>query len=212
MLRRCYAVHPQDTTTKNWTHQIKGLRQSPLPRTAPPSSRKRKSAPQQPELERQYLPTGMPRPRASLHEKSKAPSIGGLIHSMQAKPSKAPYYTAAITSVIWLFIGGLLGWLLVGQSLSDFSGYKAVLGTSSVYILAAAILVPMALFWFIAQLVVRSQEMKLMASAMTEVAIRLAEPDKMAEQKVASVGQTIRRQVSAMDDAIIKSHWTGWRT
>ena len=41
-----------------------------------------------------------------------------------------------------------------------------------------------------------------MASAMTEVAVRLAEPDKLAEQSVASVGQTIRRQVAAMNDAI----------
>ncbi len=147
----------------------------------------------------------MPRPRASLSEKSKAPSIGGLIHSIQATPSKTPYLTAAITSVAWLFIGGLLGWLLVGQSLDDFSGYKSVLASSSFYILAASVLVPIALFWFIAQLVVRSQEMKLMASAMTEVAIRLAEPDKMAEQRVASVGQTIRRQVSAMDDAISRA-------
>ena len=86
-----------------------------------------------------------------------------------------------------------------------FPVIKSVLGSSSAYILAAAVLVPIALFWFIAQLVVRSHEMKLMASAMTEVAIRLAEPDKMAEQKVASVGQTIRRQVSAMDDAISRA-------
>ncbi len=156
-------------------------------------------------LERDYLPAGTPRPRASLTEKSKAPSIGGLIHSMQAKPSNAPYYTAAITSVIWLFIGGLLGWLLVGQSLNDLTGQKSIFDSSSIYIMAAAVLVPIALFWFIAQLVTRSQEMKLMASAMTEVAIRLAEPDKMAEQKVASVGQTIRRQVSAMDDAISRA-------
>lgn len=164
-----------------------------------------KMSKREPKLERQYLPTGMPRPRASLTEKSRAPSIGGLIHSIQAQPSKTPYYTAAITSAIWLIIGSLLGLLLVGQSFDDFTGYKAVLASSSFYILAAAILVPIALFWFIAQLVVRSQEMKLMASAMTEVAIRLAEPDKMAEQKVASVGQTIRRQVSAMDDAISRA-------
>ncbi len=156
-------------------------------------------------LERAYMPAGTPRPRASLTEKRKAPSIGGLIHSMQAKPSNTPYYTAAITSVIWLFIGGLLGWLLVGQSLNDVTGYKSIFSSSSVYIMAAAVLVPIALFWFIAQLVTRSHEMKLMASAMTEVAIRLAEPDKMAEQRVASVGQTIRRQVSAMDDAISRA-------
>ena len=44
-----------------------------------------------------------------------------------------------------------------------------------------------------------------MASAMTEVAVRLAEPDRLAEQSVASVGQTIRRQVAAMNDAISRA-------
>ena len=44
-----------------------------------------------------------------------------------------------------------------------------------------------------------------MASAMTEVAVRLAEPDQLAEQSVASVGQTIRRQVAAMNDAISRA-------
>jgi hypothetical protein len=37
---------------------------------------------------------------------------------------------------------------------------------------------------------------------MTEVAIRLAEPDRMAEQSIASVGQAVRRQVSFMNDAV----------
>ena len=36
---------------------------------------------------------------------------------------------------------------------------------------------------------------------MTEVAVRLAEPDRMAEQSVASLGQAVRQQVSFMNDA-----------
>jgi hypothetical protein len=213
-------VKPQSPRTACPTPQAPKQPSPPQARSAQPAERKepvlqvaepeqpqisRQNIKYQPKLERQHLPAGMPRPRASLNKKSKTASIGCLIHSMQAEPSKTPFYTAAIASVLWLFIGGLLGWLLVGQSFNDFSGYKAVLGSSSIYILAASVLVPIAIFWFIAQLIVRSQEMKLMASAMTEVAIRLAEPDKMAEQKVASVGQTIRRQVSAMDDAISRA-------
>jgi hypothetical protein len=159
----------------------------------------------EPPQERHHLPAGPPRPRASLNAKSKAPSIGGLIHSMQAQPSNRPYHVAAGGSLAWLFIGLLLGWVLIGQSANDFSSFGSVISTPSVYILAATVIVPIALFWFIALLIWRSQEMKLMASAMTEVAIRLAEPDKMAEQKVASVGQTIRRQVTAMDDAISRA-------
>jgi hypothetical protein len=40
---------------------------------------------------------------------------------------------------------------------------------------------------------------------MTEVAIRLAEPDRMAEQSVASLGQAVRRQVAFMNDAISRA-------
>jgi hypothetical protein len=44
-----------------------------------------------------------------------------------------------------------------------------------------------------------------MSSAMTEVAIRLAEPDRMAEQQIASVGQAVRRQVSFMNEAVSRA-------
>ena len=40
---------------------------------------------------------------------------------------------------------------------------------------------------------------------MTEVAVRLAEPDRMAEQSVASLGQAVRRQVSFMNDAVSRA-------
>ena len=40
---------------------------------------------------------------------------------------------------------------------------------------------------------------------MTEVAIRLAEPDRAAEQSIASLGQAVRRQVSFMNDAVSRA-------
>ena len=82
---------------------------------------------------------------------------------------------------------------------------SGLLGSASALTAAVAILVPIVIFWFLALLVWRAQELRLMASAMTEVAVRLAEPDRLAEQSVASVGQTIRRQVAAMNDAISRA-------
>ena len=40
---------------------------------------------------------------------------------------------------------------------------------------------------------------------MTEVALRLSEPDRNAEQSVASLGQAVRRQVSFMNDAVSRA-------
>ncbi len=149
------------------------------------------------------LAAGPARKKPSLSEAK--PSIGGLIYALDAKPSKKPYMSATIFSVIWFFIGGLLGWVAVGQNIGQFQAITDVALTPAIFIIAACILIPIAMAWMMATLAVRAQEMKLMASAMTEVAIRLAEPDKMAEQKVASIGQTIRRQISSMDDAISHS-------
>ena len=69
----------------------------------------------------------------------------------------------------------------------------------------AAIIVPIGVMWVVALLAWRAEELRLRSSTMTEVAIRLAEPDRLAEQSAASLGQAVRRQVSFMNDAISRA-------
>jgi hypothetical protein len=133
------------------------------------------------------------------------PSIGGLVYALQQRPSKSPFYIALGASVVWLFLGCLIGWAVVSNQAGTASSLSGVLASPAVAAVIATIFVPIALFWFLAILVWRAQELRLMSSAMTEVAVRLAEPDKMAEQSVASLGQTVRRQVAAMNDAISRA-------
>ena len=130
------------------------------------------------------------------------PSIGGLIFALQQRPSRSPFVVALVASVAWFIVGGYFAFGLISQLKG---GTADLLATPSALAAAMAILVPIAIFWFLALLVWRAQELRLMASAMTEVAVRLAEPDKLAEQSVASLGQTIRRQVAAMNDAISRA-------
>jgi hypothetical protein len=132
------------------------------------------------------------------------PSIGGLIFALQQRPSKTPFLVAAAVSAAWFLIGGFLAFGLISTQVSS-TGVSGLFGSASALTAALAILVPIVIFWFLALLVWRAQELRLMASAMTEVAVRLAEPDRLAEQSVASVGQTIRRQVAAMNDAISRA-------
>ncbi|MGH6866064.1 MAG: hypothetical protein ACREDO_07850 [Methyloceanibacter sp.] len=131
------------------------------------------------------------------------PSIGGLIFALQQRPSRTPFLIALAASAVWFLIGGIFAFGLISTQLA--SGASGFLGSASALTAAAAILLPIVIFWFLALLVWRAQELRLMASAMTEVAVRLAEPDRLAEQSVASVGQTIRRQVAAMNDAISRA-------
>ncbi len=137
-----------------------------------------------------------PQRRLSAPANDDIPSIGGLIFALQQRPARTPFLIALAASVAWFLIGGFFAFGVISDASSTAS---AILSST------AAILVPIVVFWFLALLVWRAQELRLMASAMTEVAVRLAEPDKLAEQSVASVGQTIRRQVAAMNDAISRA-------
>jgi hypothetical protein len=140
-------------------------------------------------------PAGPARNRIAANDD--APSIGGLIFSLQQKPSNQPFKLAAAASGGWFAVGALLAWALAASE----GGITGPL----IVIVVATVFLPIALFWFLALLAWRTQELKLMSSAMTEVAVRLAEPDRSAEQSAASLGQAVRRQVSFMNEAISRA-------
>jgi ABC-type transporter Mla subunit MlaD len=148
-------------------------------------------------------PAGPARDRVAANDD--APSIGGLIFALQQKPSSQPFMLAAAASGGWLAIGALLAWAILSPVIATAPSAGAVFTSPMMVVVLATIGLPVALFWFLAMLAWRAQELKLMSSAMTEVAVRLAEPDKGAEQAAASLGQAVRRQVSFMNDAISKA-------
>jgi hypothetical protein len=112
---------------------------------------------------------------------------------------------AAIASIAWGLVSVLLGWAMLAPELQRAPTFLEMLTRPTAITLAATVILPIAMFWFIALLVWRAQELRLMSSAMTEVAIRLAEPDRMAEQQIASVGQAVRRQVNHMNEAVSRA-------
>jgi DNA anti-recombination protein RmuC len=133
------------------------------------------------------------------------PSIGGLIFALQQKPSNRPFIIAGIASAVWMALSFGLVWTVLRPALAEVQSIAAFFQSTSAMSALAAIIIPIALFWFLALLIWRAHELRLMSSAMTEVAVRLAEPDKAAEQSVASLGQSVRRQVTAMNDAISRA-------
>ncbi len=133
------------------------------------------------------------------------PSIGGLIFALQQKPSNRPFVIAGIASAVWLALSVAMVWTVFSSVFEEVTTIGAALQSTAALSAIAAVIIPMMLFWFLALLIWRAQELRLMSSAMTEVAVRLAEPDKAAEQSVASLGQSVRRQVTAMNDAISRA-------
>ena len=132
------------------------------------------------------------------------PSIGGLIFALNQKPSNAPFRFAAIASVIWAAVGTAFAIVTLGSD-SPILGWFDLLTRPATFFTIAAIVVPIAVLWLLALLAWRTEELRLRSSTMTEVAIRLAEPDRLAEQSAASLGQAVRRQVSFMNDAISRA-------
>lgn len=134
-----------------------------------------------------------------------APSIGGLIYALNQKPSTKPFTYTGIASAIWTVIGLVFFWLQLAPEITKGITASEILARPTTFLAVAAVLVPIAIIWFLALLVVRAEELRLRSSTMTEVAVRLAEPDRMAEQQIASLGQAVRRQVSFMNDAVSRA-------
>ncbi|MEL6297424.1 MAG: hypothetical protein AAFQ45_02540 [Pseudomonadota bacterium] len=130
------------------------------------------------------------------------PSIGGLIYALNQKPSNRPFYYAAIASSAWLIVGLVLGYLTLTPQLTGATTLTEALRQAPILSTAASVLGPPLLFWFLAFLVWRSDEMHLRSTAMTEVAVRLAEPDRMAEEQVTALGNAVSRQIGFMNEAV----------
>jgi hypothetical protein len=151
-------------------------------------------------------PSGPARGRVAANDDG--PSIGGLIYALNQKPSTKPFQVAALSSGIWLALCIGFAWVLLAPDFSNGNVVDALvgaLGRPGILTAAATLMGPVGLFWFLALLAWRAEELRLRATTMTEVAVRLAEPDRMAEQSVASLGQAVRRQVSFMNDAVSRA-------
>lgn len=143
--------------------------------------------------------------RARIAANDDAPSIGGLIYALNEKPSNKPFVYAAAASGVWAAIGIAFAWAFISRELGDAAGFFDAIGRPATLSALATVIGPIALFWFLALLIWRTEDLRLRSTAMTEVAVRLAEPDRMAEQSIASLGQAVRRQVSFMNDAVSRA-------
>ncbi|MGZ5823596.1 MAG: hypothetical protein ACXWJ2_06610 [Hyphomicrobium sp.] len=147
-------------------------------------------------------PAGPSRNRVAANDDG--PSIGGLIYALQQKPSNTPFKFAATVSVIWAAISIAFG-IVALRSDAPVLGLIDLVSRPTTFFTIAAIVLPISVLWLLALLAWRTEELRLRSSTMTEVAIRLAEPDRLAEQSAASLGQAVRRQVSFMNDAISRA-------
>ena len=148
-------------------------------------------------------PAGPPRQRIAANDD--APTIGGLIFALEQRPSNKPFIYAWVFSALWGLLGSGIAGLSVWTELGHGATVLALATSPQMFLTLAAIGLPISIIWFLALLAWRAEELRLRSSTMTEVAVRLAEPDRMAEQSIASLGQNVRRQVSFMNDAVSRA-------
>src|SRR5215218_2294182 len=102
-------------------------------------------------------------------------TIGQLLQSLQkGRPARSVYTLATIFAGIWLVGCGLL-------TVSFISSLQAAIGQAGGALvlggLAALFFAPVLLFYFLASLAWRGQEMRMIAQSMAQVAIRFSEPE-----------------------------------
>ena len=143
--------------------------------------------------------------RGKIAANDDVPSIGGLIYALEQKPSTKIFRVATIASVLWAVVGIAYGAFTLVPEWSAGATLSSLLLHPVTFYTATAVIVPIAIFWLLALLNWHIASLALKSSTMTEVAIRLAEPDRAAEQSIASLGQAVRRQVSFMNDAVSRA-------
>ena len=130
--------------------------------------------------------------------------LGGtrLIYNMQARSSGTPIVIASVLSLVWFAITGGIAYLRYSPALGEPNGLQSVIGSAEFIGLMALIGLPIIGFFAFAVLVRRAQELKIAATSMTQAAMRLTDPEATAADKVATVGQAVRREVNALGDGL----------
>src|SRR5437764_776163 len=128
-------------------------------------------------------------------------TIGQILQAIQkGRPARNVYTLATLFAGVWVIGCGLL-------TVSFLPALQAAIGQGSGGVLVAAGLVtvffaPVLLFYFLASLAWRGQELRMIAQSMAQVAIRFSEPEGAASDSMVTVGQAIRREVAAMGDGV----------
>ena len=153
-----------------------------------------------------------PRDRAKLASSAKKSpanddrrAVGKIAYNLQRRPSSTPFLWATLISVVWVLGSAFLGTRYLDVPLSTVVRFDELIpllnqGPGALWMVAT--FVPILIFFVSAFLIWRAQELRIAAHSMSEVALRLAEPEDMATEAVTNVSQAVRREVAAMGDGV----------
>jgi Apolipoprotein A1/A4/E domain len=127
-------------------------------------------------------------------------AIGQMLAALRRRPAYTPYVVAGAAALIWA-AGGIANVYFYGAQLQAAIGATRI-GLAAMIGLGSAIVLPVIFFFVLANMFRRSQDLRLVAETMAEVAMRLAQPETSAREQIVTVGHAIRREVAAMGDGV----------
>ena len=148
-----------------------------------------------------FEPMEEPRPGPRRPANDDRETIGQILQAIQkGRPARNVYTLATLFGGVWLVGCALL-------TISFLPSLQAAIGQGAGGVLvlaglAALFFAPVLLFYFLASLAWRGQELRMIAQSMAQVAIRFSDPETAASDSVVTVGQAIRREVAAMGDGV----------
>ena len=128
--------------------------------------------------------------------------IADLMRRLRAPSSKRGYVVAILASLLWVVGASSLLGNITGYAQAGTFVQLSLLSGSQLALAAALLLAPIAFFFVVAGLHRRSQDMRRVAEAVTQVALRLAQPEAVSSEAVVSLSQTVRREVAAIGDGV----------
>lgn len=125
-----------------------------------------------------------------------------LLYGMQSRASALPLVVAALVSAAWVSIMGIIGWGRYQEHVGTTEQASSFFNTMDFATLIALVTLPVFGIFAIAILARRMQDLRNAATSMTQAAVRLTDPETTAAEKVATVGQAVRREVNALGDGL----------
>ncbi len=126
------------------------------------------------------------------------PSAGEILRAFQARYNRSPTIFVATCSVLWIVV--TLGYFIANRTVLFNLPAESLLPQATLALMTIA--GPVIFFLVTVALLRRGQEMRIAARSMTEVAVRLAEPETIATEQLVTLSQAIRREVASMGDGI----------
>ncbi|MEN0000429.1 MAG: hypothetical protein AAF940_06050 [Pseudomonadota bacterium] len=180
--------------------ELKSASAKPAAKKTTPA-RKKKPAKPAPST-RAPSPAPAPSPVAPANDDSASKDYVQTISRLESKPAGNPFLTASIFSLLWVIGGVAVAHILYAPeiwTINSVAGLREFPGAIGVMV---GTIIPIFFIFVLALMLRRAAEMRQTAKSMSEIAFRLAAPEKLAGERVATVGEAVRREVAAMGDGI----------